>query len=41
LTKPLTVKGFEKVDKEALALLPFPKFITNYLKDKAVSLNLF
>jgi len=41
LKKPLTLKGFEKVDKAGLALLPFPKFITNYLKDKAVSLNLF
>ena len=41
LKKPLTIKGFEKADKEAMELLPFPKLITNYLKDKAVSLNLF
>jgi len=27
--------------KKALAKLPFPKFITTYLKDKNVSLNLF
>ena len=41
LKKPLNIKGFEKVDKMALELLPFPKLISNYLKDKAVSLNLF
>ena len=41
LEKPLPIKGFEKVNKAALALLPFPKFITHYLKDKTVSLNLF
>ena len=41
LKKPLNIKGFEKVDKKALELLPFPKLISNYLKDKAVSLNLF
>jgi A/G-specific adenine glycosylase len=33
--------GYEKVKSSGLELLPFPKFISNYLKDKSVSLNLF
>ena len=41
-----TGKAFRYKDYEAFALteierLPFPKFITAYLKDKNVSLNLF
>ncbi|MBC7886485.1 MAG: A/G-specific adenine glycosylase [Ferruginibacter sp.] len=38
---PLTLKGYSLVKKRALEKLPFPKFISNYLKDKNVSLNLF
>ena len=38
---PLQLKGFQPVSKKALCELPFPKFISNYLKDKNVSLNLF
>ncbi len=41
LKKTLVIPGFETVEKTALSLLPFPKLIANYLKDKAVSLNLF
>ena len=41
LTGPVTLKGYEKVKSGSLELLPFPKFISNYLKDKSVSLNLF
>jgi A/G-specific adenine glycosylase len=32
--------GYQAVDEKELAVLPFPKFITSYLKDKNVSLNL-
>jgi A/G-specific adenine glycosylase len=35
------LKGFKLVGEKALQKLPFPKFISNYLKDKNVSLNLF
>ena len=41
LKKPLANVGFEAVDETMLEDLPFPKFITHYLKDKNVSLNLF
>jgi len=41
LTAPVRLAGYEKVNTSALEQLPFPKFITNYLKDKSVSLNLF
>lgn len=37
----IEVNGYERVTLEALKDLPFPKFISNYLKDKSVSLNLF
>jgi A/G-specific adenine glycosylase len=37
---PFILKGYKKVGKTALQKLPFPKFISNYLKDKNVSLNL-
>lgn len=40
-TRIAKLKGYEKVNIEELEKLPFPKFITNYLKDKTVSLNLF
>lgn len=35
------LEGYEAVSREALSHLPFPKFITAYLQDKNVSLNLF
>jgi A/G-specific adenine glycosylase len=38
---PVQLKGYKMVKKKALHKLPFPKFISNYLKDKNVSLNLF
>ncbi|MBL0357639.1 MAG: A/G-specific adenine glycosylase [Chitinophagaceae bacterium] len=41
VTNPLHLKGFELVDKTQIDHLPFPKFISNYLKDKTVSLNMF
>jgi A/G-specific adenine glycosylase len=41
INKSLSLEGFELIDKNKLERLPFPKFITNYLKDKTVSLNLF
>jgi A/G-specific adenine glycosylase len=40
LPKPVQLEGYELVSEKKLALLPFPKFITTYLKDKNVSLNL-
>jgi A/G-specific adenine glycosylase len=40
-TKAPGITGYEKVTKAALQQLPFPKFISNYLKDNTVSLNLF
>ena len=36
-----TLKNYKAVNSEELELLPFPKFINAYLKDKNVSLNLF
>jgi len=41
IDKPLDIKGYELIAKGGIEQLPFPKFITNYLKDKTVSLNLF
>ena len=41
LTGSVRFAGYEKVTPGSLELLPFPKFISNYLKDKSVSLNLF
>ena len=41
IKEPFQLKGFQRVSKKALCELPFPKFISNYLKDKNVSLNLF
>lgn len=41
LTKAPHLSGYEKIKKDALETLPFPKFISKYLKDKNVSLNLF
>ena len=40
LTMPLQLDGYEAIPPKVLATLPFPKFITTYLKDKNVSLNL-
>lgn len=37
---PLPIAGYEAVSQKRLDKLPFPKFITGYLKDKNVSLNL-
>ena len=37
----IKIQGYKIVKKRALQKLPFPKFISNYLKDKNVSLNLF
>ena len=34
------LEGYQLVSKKKLSTLPFPKFITTYLKDKNVSLNL-
>jgi len=40
LKKPVQIDGYEPVSAKELSKLPFPKFITTYLKDKNVSLNL-
>jgi A/G-specific adenine glycosylase len=40
LKKEAKLEGYEAVTQKQLAALPFPKFITSYLKDKNVSLNL-
>ncbi len=40
LKKVAKLEGYEAVSQKQLAALPFPKFITTYLKDKNVSLNL-
>ncbi|UEG51330.1 A/G-specific adenine glycosylase [Ferruginibacter lapsinanis] len=40
LGKPLPLEGYYTVSKAEIKKLPFPKFITLYLKDKNVSLNL-
>jgi A/G-specific adenine glycosylase len=37
---PLSITGYELVTHKKMDKLPFPKFITGYLKDKNVSLNL-
>ncbi|MEJ7587098.1 MAG: A/G-specific adenine glycosylase [Ferruginibacter sp.] len=41
ISEPVALHGYKMVSKTALQKLPFPKFISNYLKDKNVSLNLF
>lgn len=41
LTHAPNLTGFKKTSAIDLLQLPFPKFITTYLKDKNVSLNLF
>jgi A/G-specific adenine glycosylase len=41
LCRPVSFAGYQKVKIGHLEKLPFPKFITTYLKDKSVSLNLF
>ena len=40
LKKPLQLDGYIPVSPKEFDSLPFPKFITTYLKDKNVSLNL-
>ena len=40
LSKPLKQQDYLLLSKSSLMQLPFPKFITSYLKDKNVSLNL-
>jgi len=40
LKNPAQLEGYELVSPKKLASLPFPKFISTYLKDKNVSLNL-
>jgi A/G-specific adenine glycosylase len=41
VNEPLVLKGYKKINRKALGKLPFPKFISNYLTDKNVPLNLF
>jgi A/G-specific adenine glycosylase len=41
VSKPFSNKGYEAFSQAEIDKLPFPKFITAYLKDKNVSLNLF
>ncbi|MEO6729925.1 MAG: A/G-specific adenine glycosylase [Ferruginibacter sp.] len=41
IKESIVLNGYKTVAKNALEKLPFPKFISNYLKDKNVSLNLF
>ena len=38
---PISMRGYKLISKNALHELPFPKFISKYLEDKNVSLNLF
>ena len=38
---PVHIDGYVSVPGSTIQGLPFPKFISNYLKDKNVSLNLF
>ncbi|MCY7291765.1 MAG: A/G-specific adenine glycosylase [Ferruginibacter sp.] len=40
IKSPILLNTYKMVSKKALQELPFPKFISNYLKDKNVSLNL-
>jgi len=40
IANPLSIIGYESVTHKKMSTLPFPKFITGYLKDKNVSLNL-
>ncbi len=41
LKRPLQAAGYELVTKNEINQRPFPKFINQYLQDKAVPLNLF
>jgi A/G-specific adenine glycosylase len=41
LKKKLQETNYQLIDAATIRLLPFPKFITSYLQDKNVSLNLF
>ena len=40
LSELVLLDGYDRVSKAEIKKLPFPKFITLYLKDKNVSLNL-
>lgn len=40
IDEPVKLIGYQMVSKKAFLELPFPKFISNYIKDKNVSLNL-
>jgi A/G-specific adenine glycosylase len=40
LKSKVEIEGYQSVSQKEIASLPFPKFITTYLKDKNVSLNL-
>lgn len=40
INSALSIPGYEAVSQKKLDKLPFPKFITGYLQDKNVSLNL-
>lgn len=40
IAKPFPIRGYEAYTSQQLEKLPFPKFISSYLKDKNVSLNL-
>lgn len=40
VNSPLAIKNYQLITLNRLKQLPFPKFITTYLKDKNVSLNL-
>jgi len=41
VNNPIEIEGYKKVSKKTFDKLPFPKFISNYLSDKNVPLNLF
>ena len=41
IKEKILLKGYKIVNKRAFEKLPVPKYISNYLKDKNVSLNLF
>ncbi len=41
IKEQIELKGYKTVEKRAIQKLPFSKFISNYLKDKNVSLDLF
>ncbi len=40
LTRPVKIAGYQRMEASELPALPFPKFITYYLTDKKLTLNL-